>query len=102
MGAGGVSYNDAQCAGVGTPMTGPLVGGFFVDQMRSASTNELTAYWGIRSGMMYPAKPVVLVRKANHLCLLEDSATPSAYPDAASTAPAVAAAIAAGKCYTPR
>jgi hypothetical protein len=45
---------------------------------------------------------VVMVRRGTHLCLLEDTATPSAYPDGASTANAMAAAIAAGTCYQPR
>ncbi len=102
VGSGGVSYRDSQCGGVGTPMSGPLVGTSWIDQLRSGSSGELTAYWGIRSYMASPAKPVVLVRKGNYLCQLEDNATASAYPDAASVGPAVTAAIAAGKCYTPR
>lgn len=102
VGAGGVSYRNAQCTGVGTTMTGPLVGGFTVTQSRQEFTTDISAYWGVRDGMTFPTMPVVLVRRGNHLCLLEDTATPSAYPNAASTAHAVTAAIAAGTCYMPR
>lgn len=45
---------------------------------------------------------MVLVRKANHLCLLEDSGAPSAFPNVASLTADVNAAIAGGRCYTPR
>ncbi len=102
VGAGGVSYRNAQCTGVGTTMTGPLVGGFTVTQSRQEFTSDVSAYWGIRDGMTFPTLPVVLVRKGNHLCLLEDSGPPSAYPNVASVGAEVNAAIAAGRCYTPR
>lgn len=105
VGAGGVSYRNAQCSGAGSLMTGPLVGGFWVGELRSAASTsgELVGYWGTYSSMAATmARPVVLVRKANHLCLLEDSMAASTYPDVASLAPAAAAAIAAGRCYTPR
>lgn len=102
VGAGGVSYRNAQCTGVGTTMAGPLVGTFTVTQTRQEITNDISAYWGVRDGMNFPTMPVVMVRRGTHLCLLEDTATPSAYPDGASTANAMAAAIAAGTCYQPR
>lgn len=105
VGAGGVSYRNAQCSGAGSLMTGPLVGGFWVGELRSAASasGDLVGYWGTYSSMgATMARPVVLVRKANHLCLLEDSAAASNYPDVASLAPAAAAAIAAGRCYMPR
>lgn len=99
-----VSYRSPQCDGAGTASSGPLNGTFSFEQERTEATAELAAFWGNRryiATSMGPTK-VVLVRKANHLCLLEDTATPSAFPDAASLGPAVTAAIAAGKCYTPR
>ena len=42
VGAGGVSYCNAQCTGVGTTMTGPLVGGFTVTQSRKLTTVTLS------------------------------------------------------------
>lgn len=104
VGAGMVTYRSPQCDGVGSASSGPLNGTFSFDQERTEATAELAAFWGNRryiATSMGPTK-VVLVRKANHLCLLEDSATPSAFPDAASVGSAVTAAVAAGKCYTPR
>lgn len=104
VGAGMVTYRSPQCDGVGNASPGPLNGAFSFDQERTEATAELAAFWGNRryiATSMAPTK-VVLVRKANHLCLLEDTATPSAFPDAASVGSAVTAAAAAGKCYTPR
>ena len=58
---------------------------------------------GLKNGWsLSQAMPVVLVRKGNHLCLLDHTATPSVYPNVASTASAVTAAITSGACYTPR
>jgi hypothetical protein len=105
IGAGGVSYRNAQCSGPGTPMTGPLAGAFSITDLRSAASasGELVGYWGTYSSRAVSMpRPVVLVRKANHLCLLEDSAAASSYPDVTSLGLAVTAAIAGGKCYTPR
>ncbi|EJE53175.1 hypothetical protein PMI14_02074 [Acidovorax sp. CF316] len=105
IGAGGVSYRNAQCSGPGTPMTGPLAGAFSITDLRSAASasRELVGYWGTYSSRAVSMpRPVVLVRKANHLCLLEDSAAASSYPDVTSLGLAVTAAIAGGKCYTPR
>lgn len=104
VGAGMVTYRSPQCDGAGTASSGPLNSTFSFEQERTEATAELAAFWGNRryiATSMGPTK-VVLVRKANHLCLLEDTATPSAFPDAASLGSAVTAAVAAGKCYTPR
>jgi hypothetical protein len=100
--AGSVSYRNAQCTGVGTVAAGPLPGGFTTIMMDQDMDSELSATWVSGELMSPPSKPMVLVRKDNHLCLLDNTATPSAYPNAASTANAVTAAIAAGTCYTPR
>ncbi len=104
VGAGMVTYRNPQCSGIGSASPGPLNGTFSFDQERTEATAELAAFWGSRryiATSMAPTK-VVLVRKVNHLCLLEDKAVPSVYPDPASLGPAVTAAVAAGKCYTPR
>lgn len=51
-----------------------MVGAFWIDKLRSGSSGELAAYWGIRNSLAPNGpSPVVLVRKANYLCLLEDS-----------------------------
>ena len=102
LNAGTVSYRNAQCTGVGTITTGPLAGASTLMMMRQEPGTELLATWATGEGLSPPTKPVVLVRKGNHLCLLDDTATPSVYPNVASTASAVTAAIAAGACYTPR
>ncbi len=108
VGVGTVSYGNAQCDGVGAAATGALSRTFWFQQERTEAGAGLAAFWGKRQtfpgGLLNPAvfTPVVLVRKANHLCLLEDTAVPSAFPNAASLEPAVSAAIAAGQCYTPR
>lgn len=104
VGAGMVTYGSPQCGGIGNASPGPLNGTFSFEQARTEATAELAAFWGTRRYIATSMGPtnVVLVRKANHLCLLEDAATPSAFPDAASVGSAVTAALAAGKCYTPR
>lgn len=107
-GVGVVNYRNSQCEGVGIAIAGPLSGTFWFEQQRTETGAGLAAFWGQRQtfpgGLLNPAvfTPVVLVRKANHLCLLEDTAVPSAFPNAASLEPAVTAAIAAGNCHTPR
>lgn len=107
-GVGTVNYRGAQCEGVGIAIAGPLSGTFWFEQRRTETGAGLVAFWGQRQifagGLLNPPvfTPVVLVRKANHLCLLEDTAVPSAFPNAASLEPAVTAAIAAGNCHTPR
>lgn len=107
-GVGSVNYRNAQCDGVGVAVSGPLSGTFWFEQERTENGAGLAAFWGKRQtfpgGLLNPAvfTLVVLVRKANHLCLLEDTAVPSAFPNAASLEPSVTAAIAAGNCHTPR
>lgn len=100
--AGSVSYRNAQCTGVGTVAAGPLPGGFTTIMMRQELLSNPSVTWVSGELMNPPSKPMVLVRMDNHLCLLEDTATPSAYPNPASTVNAATAAIAAGTCYTPR
>lgn len=108
VGVGTVTYGNAQCDGVGVAATGALSRTFWFQQERTEAGTGLAAFWGKRQtfpgGLLNPAvfTPVVLVRKANNLCLLEDTAVPSAFPNAASLESAVSAAIAAGQCYTPR
>lgn len=108
VGVGTVSYGNAQCDGVGVAASGALSSTFWFQQERTEAGAGLAAFWGKRQtfpgGLLNPAvfTPVVLVRKANQLCLLEDTAVPSAFPNAASLEPAVSTAIAAGQCYTPR
>lgn len=107
-GVGTVNYRSAQCEGVGIAIAGPLSGTFWFEQQRTETSAGLAAFWGQRQifagGLLNPPvfTPVVLVRKVNHLCLLEDTAVPSAFPNIASLEPAVTAAIAAGTCHTPR
>ncbi|MES2610305.1 MAG: hypothetical protein V4679_08710 [Pseudomonadota bacterium] len=108
VGVGTVSYANAQCDGVGVAASGALSRTFWFQQERTEAGAGLVANWGKRQtfpgGLLNPAvfTPVVLVRKANQLCLLEDTAVPSAFPNAASLEPAVSTAIAAGQCYAPR
>lgn len=103
VGSAGIFYRNAQCSGAGEYRQGPMIGGSTILDMRSATNGEMVAYWGVRNFFASaPPRPLVLVRKANYLCVLDDSASASAYPDVASLAPAVAAAISARKCYTPR
>ncbi len=108
VGVGTVSYGNAQCDGVGVAAPGALSRTFWFQQERTEAGAGLAAFWGRRQTfplgfLEAPAwSQVVLVRKANHLCLLEDAAVPSAFPNAASLEPAASAAIAAGQCYTPR
>lgn len=107
-GVGTVAYGNAQCDGVGVATSGALSATFWFQQERAEAGAGLAAFWGKRQtfpgGLLNPAvfTPVVLVRKGNYLCLLEDTATPSVYPNAASVEAAVGAAIAAGQCFTPR
>ncbi len=107
-GVGTVAYGNAQCDGAGVATSGALSATFWFQQERAEAGAGLAAFWGKRQtfpgGLLNPAvfTPVVLVRKANHLCLLEDTAVPSAFPNAVSLEPAVTAAIAAGNCHTPR
>lgn len=108
VGVGTVNYRNAQCDGVGIAIAGPLSGTFWFEQQRTEAGAGLAAFWGQRQtfpgGLLNPAvfTPVVLVRKANHLCLLEDAAVPSVFPTVASLEAAVGAAIVAGQCFTPR
>lgn len=95
-----VNYSNAQCSGVGTPTADPLAGAYTVATSRQEFGSKISAQWAAR--LTSPTMPMVFARKGYYLCLLDDSATPSAYPNAASTANAVTAAIAAGTCYTPR
>jgi hypothetical protein len=108
VGVGTVAYGNAQCDGVGVAAPGALSATFWFQQERTEAGGGLAAFWGKRQtfpgGLLNPAvfTPVALVRKGNYLCLLEDTATPSAYPNAASLEAAVGVAVAAGQCYTPR
>ncbi|MBB6558841.1 hypothetical protein HNP48_001505 [Acidovorax soli] len=103
VGSAGIFYRDAQCSGAGEYRQGPMIGGSTILEMRSAANGEMVAYWGVRNFFAAAApRPLVMVRKSNYLCVIDDSASASAYPDVASLAPAVAAAISARKCYTPR
>lgn len=103
VGSAGIFYRNAQCSGAGENKSGPMIGGSSITDLRSATNGELVAYWGVRYFYAVSApRPLVLVRKANYLCVLDDIAAASAYPDVASLAPSVTAAISAGKCYTPR
>ena len=108
VGRGTVTYRNEQCTGVGVAASGALSSTFWFQQERTEANAELSAFWGKRQtfpgGLLNPAvfTPVVLVRKANHLCLLEDTSTPPAFPNLAGLAAHVNAAIAAGRCYTPR
>ncbi|MES2611120.1 MAG: hypothetical protein V4679_12810 [Pseudomonadota bacterium] len=107
-GVGTVTYRSDQCNGVGVAAQGELSRSFSFHQDRAEANAEFSAFWGRRQtfpgGFLAPPawSQVVLVRKANHLCLLEDSGPPSAFPNVASLAADVNAAIAAGRCYTPR
>lgn len=108
VGVGTVNYRNAQCEGVGIALAGPLSGTFWFEPQRTETGAGLAAFWGQRQtfpgGLLNPAvfTPVVLVRKGNHLCLLEDAAVPSVFPTVASLEAAVGAAMVAGQCYAPR
>lgn len=108
VGVGSVTYGNAQCDGVGVAASGALSRTFWFQQERTEAGAGLVAFWGKRQtfpgGLLNPAvfTPVVLVRKGNQLCLLEDTAVPSGFPNAASVEPAVSTAIAAGQCFAPR
>ena len=102
LNAGTVSYRNTQCTGEGTLTMGPLAGTLTLIMMRREFGGDLSAIWASGEVLNPPTKPMVLVRKGNYLCLLDDTANPSAYPNAASTVSTVAAAIAAGLCYLPR
>lgn len=94
IGAASVDTVAVRCA-----VLGSLAAGFW-EQDQCVPGPDGT---GLKNGWsLSQARPVVLVRKGNHLCLLDHTATPSVYPNVASTASAVTAAIAAGACYTPR
>lgn len=71
---------------------------------RTQATAKMTVYWGESNyGGMAGYNPfnTIMVRQDTQLCIF-DSIALSDFPDAASLEVPVNAAIAAGKCYTPR
>jgi len=108
VGAGTVNYPNGQCEGVGVATPGALSRTFWFQPQRSEAGAGLAVFWGNTQAFPYghllaPVwTRVALVRKANHLCLLDDPATLSTFSTAASLEPVVTAAIAAGQCYAPR
>ncbi len=105
---GTVNYPNGQCQGVGVATPGALSRTFWFQPQRSEFGAGLAVFWGNTQAFPYghllaPVwTRVALVRKANHLCLLDDPTTLSTFSTAASLGPVVTAAIAAGQCYTPR
>lgn len=105
---GTVNYPNGQCGGVGVATPGALSRTFWFQPQRSEFGAGLAVFWGNTQAFPYghllaPVwTRVALVRKANHLCLLDDPATLSTFTTAASLEPVVTAAIAAGQCYAPR
>lgn len=68
---------------------------------RTEGSAQFAAHWGTSDLLLpYQERKDVWVRKEARLCILE-GATQAAYPTLASLEPAVTAAIAGGKCYTP-
>lgn len=105
---GTVNYPNGQCDGVGVATPGALSRTFWFQPQRSEFGAGLAVFWGNTQAFPYGhllapvLTRVALVRKANHLCLLDDPATLSTFSTAASLEPVVTAAIAAGQCYSPR
>ena len=104
---GTVSYANGQCNGLGIATSGALSRTFWFQPQRSEFGAGLAVFWGNTQAFPYghllaPVwTRVALVRKANHLCLLDDPATLSTFSTAASLEPVVTAAIAAGQCFSP-
>lgn len=105
-----VSYNDGwvyypteACPGEGRYNGGPKVSARSFTAERTEAAAQFTAHWGTSSSVLLigPEVKQIWVRKEARLCIL-DNATQAAFPTAASLEPAVATAIAAGQCYTPR
>ena len=107
---GTVNYTNGQCDGEGVA-SDPRASSrrsFWFQPQRSEAGAGLAVFWGNTQAFPYGhlVAPVwtrvALVRKANHLCLLDDPSTLSTFSTAASLEPVVTAAIAAGQCFSPR
>lgn len=107
---GTVNYPNGQCDGEGVA-SDPRASSrrsFWFQPQRSEAGAGLAVFWGNTQAFPYGhlVAPVwtrvALVRKANHLCLLDEPATLSTFSTAASLEPVVTSAIAAGQCFSPR
>lgn len=99
---GWVYYPSEACPGEGRFNSSSKITVRTFKSERTEASAQFTAYWGTSSNLQLldAERKEVWVRKDARLCIIEN-ATQASYPTLASLEPAVTAAIAGGKCYTP-
>lgn len=99
--SGWESFPSESCPGEGRYNSGPKIGVRTFKVERTEGSAQFAAHWGTSDLLLpYAERKDVWVRKDARLCIIEN-ATQASYPTLASLEPAVTAAIAGGKCYTP-
>lgn len=99
--SGWVYYPSEGCPGEGRYNPGGKATVRTFKAERTEGSAQFAAYWGTSALLMpYTERKEIWVRKEARLCIIEN-ATQASYPTLASLEPAVTAAIAGGKCYTP-